>query len=68
MVARLWLLLDCGYVSVYMVFIEMSKSIKFDIPKFNGKHFAMWKVKIYVILVKDGCAFVLKGGKLSKKG
>lgn len=27
----------------------MLKSTKFEIPKFNGKEFAMWKVKIYVI-------------------
>lgn len=33
---------------------------KFESPKFNGNNFAMWKVKIHVILVKDGYALTLK--------
>lgn len=42
-------------------FGQVSKSSKFEIPKVNGKHFAMWKVKIHVILLKDECAIALKG-------
>lgn len=37
---------------------------KFKVPKFNGKNFAMWKVKIFVILINDGCVVVLKDKSL----
>lgn len=36
--------------------------------KFDGKNFAMWKVKICAILVKDGCVVVLKGKNLKSIG
>lgn len=47
--------------SICLVFDEMLKSTKFEIPKFNGKGFVLWKVKIRVILVKDGCVIALTG-------
>lgn len=57
-----------GFFFIYLVFDEMSKNTKFKIPKFNGKGFAMYKVKIYVILVKDGCAIALKGSDAKPQG
>lgn len=32
---------------------NISKTIKFEIFKFDGKYFAMWKVKIHVILINN---------------
>lgn len=34
---------------------------KFEIPKFNRKNFTIWRIKIYIILVKNNCAIALKG-------
>lgn len=48
---------------------KMSKgTTKFEILKFSGKNFAIWKVKIHEILVKDGCAIALKGKNLNLAG
>lgn len=46
----------------------MLKSTKVEIPKLDGKHFAIWKVKIHVILVKDGCVIALKGKAKNRRG
>lgn len=43
-----------------MLVLTICQEDKAKIPKFNGKGFAMWKVKIWVIIVKDGCAIALK--------
>lgn len=40
----------------------------FEILKFDGKNIVTWKVKIYAILVKDGCTFALKGKNLKPAG
>ncbi|GKU94135.1 hypothetical protein SLEP1_g7663 [Rubroshorea leprosula] len=29
---------------------------KFEIPRFDGSNFALWKLKMHAMLVKDGCA------------
>lgn len=31
-------------------------STRFDVPKFNDFNYPIWKVRMYVILVKDGYA------------
>lgn len=41
---------------------------KFEIPKFNGKNFAKWKIKMHAILVKNGYAIALKGTSLKLAG
>ncbi|KAE8666272.1 hypothetical protein F3Y22_tig00112503pilonHSYRG00221 [Hibiscus syriacus] len=33
---------------------------KFDIEKFNGRNFSLWKLKLKVILRKDGCLEAVK--------
>ncbi|MQL86063.1 hypothetical protein Taro_018594 [Colocasia esculenta] len=33
---------------------------RFEVPCFNGTDFALWKMKMQAVLVKDGCAFALK--------
>ena len=48
--------------------MSIGGTIKFEIPKFNGKNFAMWKVKMHAILVKVGCAMALKGKSLKPVG
>ncbi|KAK6256141.1 hypothetical protein SCA6_017446 [Theobroma cacao] len=32
---------------------------KFEIPRFDGTNFALWKLKMHVVLVKDGCVVAL---------
>ncbi|GKV52302.1 hypothetical protein SLEP1_g58891 [Rubroshorea leprosula] len=32
---------------------------KFEIPRFDGSNFALWKLKMHAVLVKDGCAVAL---------
>ncbi|KAK9113082.1 hypothetical protein Scep_020601 [Stephania cephalantha] len=34
---------------------------KFEIPRFDGTNFALWKLKMQAVLVKDGCAVALLG-------
>lgn len=46
----------------------MSKNKKFESPKFNGKSFAMLKLKIHDILVKDDCTIALNGSEAKTEG
>lgn len=52
-----------GFVLVLFLGVDkMSKcTTKFKIPKFDGKNFAIWKMMMHVILVKEGYAVALKG-------
>ncbi|GLJ17022.1 hypothetical protein SUGI_0294540 [Cryptomeria japonica] len=38
-----------------------SSVTRFEVHKFNGSNFALWKLKIQALLVKDGCDKALKG-------
>ncbi|KAI6692419.1 hypothetical protein NL676_020129 [Syzygium grande] len=38
-----------------------STSTKFEVPKFNGSNYPLWKLKMQAVLVKDGCAVALAG-------
>ena len=35
--------------------IKIPKKTKFEIEKFNGRNFSLWKLKIKAILKKNGC-------------
>lgn len=41
---------------------------KVEIWKFDGKNFTMWKVKMYLVLVKDDYLITLKGKSLKPIG
>ncbi|KAK6267017.1 hypothetical protein QUC31_017854 [Theobroma cacao] len=43
-----------------MLFQMVGKSgKKFEIPHFDGTNFALWKLKMHAVLVKDGCVVAL---------
>lgn len=39
----------------------MSSTTKFDVEKFNGTNFSLWKMKIRAILRKDNCLTAIEG-------
>jgi hypothetical protein len=41
---------------------------KFEIPRFDGMNFALWKLKMHAVLVKDGCAVALLGSENRPEG
>ncbi|KAK6242410.1 hypothetical protein SCA6_007799 [Theobroma cacao] len=41
---------------------------KFEIPHFDGTNFALWKLKMHAVLVKDGCAVALSTKKDKPEG
>lgn len=38
----------------------LKNTTKFKIPKFDRKDFAIWKVKMHAIMIKDVCAVAVK--------
>lgn len=61
---------DCNHFPFFvcLLFDEISRSKTFEIFKFNGKDFVVCKMKICVILIKDGCVIYLKGRQAKPKG
>jgi len=41
---------------------------KFEIEKFNGRNFSLWKLKIRAILKKDNCLDAIDGRTADKSG